>query len=102
MSKDKGCPSPVYDNRIPTVFPAVAPKYASILPRGMSSSPPVSRSRTHLRFCVRPSETGGAEPVEKMDRASKNVRKGNSIIVVSSVCDGSGGVGEADSGLIGL
>ena len=102
MSKDKGCPSPAYDNRIPTVFPADAPKYASILPRGTSSSPPGSRSRTHLRFCVRPSETVGAEPVEKMDKASKNVRKGNSSIVVSSVCDASGGVGEADSGLIGL
>jgi hypothetical protein len=102
MSKDKGCPSPAYDNRIPTVFPAVAPKYASILPRGTSSSPPGSRSRTHLRFCVRPSEAVGAEPVEKMDRESKNVRRGNSNIVVSSVCDVSGGVGEADDGLIGL
>jgi len=44
----------------------------------------------------------GAEPVEKMDRESKNVRKGNSNIVVSSVCDGSGGVGEAGGGLIEL
>ena len=35
-------------------------------------------------------------------RESKNVRKGNSNIVVSSVCEFSGGVGEADSGLIGL
>jgi hypothetical protein len=102
MSKDKGCPSPAYDNRIPTVFPAVAPKYASILPRGTSSSLPGSRSRTHLRFCARPSEAVDAEPVEKMDRESKNVRKGNSNIVVSSVCDVSGGVGEADRGLIGL
>ncbi len=102
MSKDKGCPSPAYDNRIPTVFPADAPKYDSILPRGTSSSPPGSRSRTHLRFCVRPSGTVGTEPVEKIDRESKNVRKGISNTVVSSVRDDSGGVGEADGGLIGL
>jgi hypothetical protein len=97
MSKDKGCPSPPYDNRIPTDFPAIAPKKASILPRDASSSPAGSRSRVHLRFCARPSETLGAGPVEKMDRESMNVCKGNSNTVASSVvCDDAGGVGEAD------
>jgi hypothetical protein len=98
MSKDKGCPSPTYDKRMPTVFPAPAPKYVSILPGGTSSSPPCSRPRTHLRF---PSEALGAGPVEKMDRESINTRSGNSNIDGSSVCDASGGVGDADGDFIG-
>ena len=101
MSKDNGCPSPAYDNRIPTDFPVVAPKYASILPRGASSSPAFSRSRIHLRFCTRPSDTLGAGPVENIDRESVNVCKGNSNTVASSVCDGTGGVGDREGGRVG-
>jgi hypothetical protein len=101
MSKDKGCPSPAYDNRMPTVFPAPAPKYVSILPRGTSSSPLRSRSRIHLRFCALPSETLGAGPVEKIDRESINTRNGNSNTVASSAGEADGGVGDADGDFIG-
>jgi hypothetical protein len=101
MSKHKGCPPPTYDNRMPMVFPAPAPKYASILPRGTSSSPPCSRSRTHLRFCALPSDTLGAGPVEKIDKESINTRNGNSNTVASSADEADGGVGDADGDFIG-